>query len=270
MYYLTEKDIPSLKRVLCNFLDEKTEKYFDWISDPNADQKVEEIIDIFTSKLNSTYSERFVLVVCLLINYIQKGHQVAFLQKSVEIRPVFDASQWAIISVNKYPLFHINPEDLSLKDLHDLGWLNVIQEGSKESLEHAWKETNKPQEFKMLLEWSANDCYKSRESHKCTKVKKNMALKETIQDAIQEARAKGRSHLRFFFQRNHIDHHCGHVEDILCHLHQQGYFTFKGTYCDRNHTSPGKDFIEIAWSPNIGQYYQYFKWKWFQTPMMIY
>jgi hypothetical protein len=157
--YLTPEDLPALLIVVKNHLNSKPEGYYAWRDSPQVDREVytrsevEEIADTFTKKLDAVYSERFLLSMNYAVAAIQRGHKVAFLQKTAEIDPVFDATGWIILSINSYPLFHISPQDLSLSILNELGWVNVIREGSAEAEEHAWKGTDKSQEYLLMMRW---------------------------------------------------------------------------------------------------------------------
>jgi hypothetical protein len=153
MKYLTEVDLPVLKQIVSDSLNSKPKDYFNWVNDPTIEQSKEEIISTYKRKLNSVYSERFLLTMNYIFSAVQKGHKVAFIQKTTEVGIPFDASGWIIVSINTYPFFHISPEDLSLATLNGLGWINVIKDDSPEAEEHAWKHTNKFDEYQMMMDW---------------------------------------------------------------------------------------------------------------------
>ena len=113
----------------------------------------EQALDLYKQKLDGAYGERFLMTIAAIAGFVEKGHKVALLQLQEEGTP-FDARGWVVVSVNGYPMFHISPDDLPMEKVAEAGLVRVIAKNSEAAQEHAWKGTDKLQEFGLLLKWA--------------------------------------------------------------------------------------------------------------------
>lgn len=107
-------------------------------------------------KLDCAYAERFLLTVAYITAAVEKGVEVCLLQKQEEPGLPFDAKGWVLVSIGTYPMFHIAPWDLPMTKLEQEGLVNLVVKGSEEDQRHAWKNTDKLQEFGLLFSWLNN------------------------------------------------------------------------------------------------------------------
>ena len=117
---------------------------------------VQKAFEIFESKLNGAYGERFAITMALLAGLIRQGKKVALLQLQKEEGTPFDATGWVVLSIEKHPAFHLAPWDLPMEKVNQAGLLNLVLENSPEAKEHGYKGTNKVEELSKLLDWSVN------------------------------------------------------------------------------------------------------------------
>lgn len=108
-----------------------------WQDEPAWELGVAEVARVYQAKLNGVYTERFVLTLALLPSLVQRGHRVALVQKH--------DSEWLVLSINQYPLFHWSPDNLPPLDP---AWITHDADH-----QHEWKGTDKVEEFTLLLQW---------------------------------------------------------------------------------------------------------------------
>lgn len=169
--YLTESDLGTLVGIAKAAAAAKGADFYSWKNPPelkagrlvqsqgwgdqanDVEVSVEQALAIDKAKLDGAYGERFLLTVAYIIAAVKRGVRVALLQKLAEPGLPFDATGWVVVSVNGYPMFHVAPWDLPMADLNTAGLVTVIGENSPEAQEHGWKQTDKVQEFGLLLDW---------------------------------------------------------------------------------------------------------------------
>lgn len=106
-----------------------------------------EALEIYKSKLNGAYGERFVLSLGTVAALIANGYEVRFVQFAKEEGVPFDASGWTVMVIGSMPMFHISPDDLRASDVADL--VEVLPDNTDPAV--CWKQTNKVGEFAALL-----------------------------------------------------------------------------------------------------------------------
>lgn len=111
---------------------------------------LENFIKENTEKIDYEYTKRLLNFLMVAINLTKNNNSVEFIQKSKEKDLPFDASGWIIIAVNKLPLFHISPDDISKNDISDI--VKVVDESNND---YAYTGTTKTEEFNLLRKWSS-------------------------------------------------------------------------------------------------------------------
>jgi len=113
----------------------------------------QEALDIYESKLNGAYGERFAITMALLAGLVRQGKKVALLQIQKEEGLPFNAEGWLVASIEGHPAFHLAPLDLSMSEVEKAGLVTLVTEGSEEAKIHGWKNTTKVDELSNLLDW---------------------------------------------------------------------------------------------------------------------
>lgn len=176
MKYLTLETLSALFTIVKEEIAKKGVGFYSWVNAPQVAEdgtithssgwgesaKIEKIsvqksFEVYESKLNGAYGERFAITMALLAGLIRQGKKIALLQLQKEEGTPFDASGWVVLSIEKHPAFHLAPWDLPMQKVADAGLLNLIVENSPEAAEHGYKGTNKVQELSMLLDWSLGE-----------------------------------------------------------------------------------------------------------------
>lgn len=150
-HYLTADDLRRVLKAAQRIIQQRTEAFFAWRNLPSIDETKENpqlAWETVQHKLNGVYGERMALSLALLPALLHAGHRLALLQKAVESTP-FDSSGWLVLSVDGFPLFHMEAHDWT--EVADL--VTVVPEDSPEADVHRWKNTTKVDELVMLLTW---------------------------------------------------------------------------------------------------------------------
>lgn len=169
--YLKISDIQVLLNIVKSAIALKGAGFYGWINAPEVKNGVlthtsgwgsdvktvevsaQEALDIYESKLNGAYGERFVLTMALIPGLIRQGQKVALLQIQKEEGLPFNAEGWLVLSIEGFPLFHLAPWDLPMAEVEEAGLVTLVTEGSEEASIHGWKGTDKVQEFSSILDW---------------------------------------------------------------------------------------------------------------------
>lgn len=175
IHYVTHKDFPTLTAIALQAAEARGTEFYSWKNPPVYDRErgvfthttgwgdsqqtreisPQEALEVYKSKLDCAYGERFLLTISAVRALLNAGCTVALLQLTKEPGIPFDANGWIVVSVNGYPMFHISPNDLPLQAVQDAGLISVLHDDSPAAKEHGWKGTNKPQEFDLILGWSS-------------------------------------------------------------------------------------------------------------------
>jgi len=175
MNYLNLDNLKNLFIIVKQEIEKKGAGFYSWVNAPQVNEdgaithssgwgekqvtkevSTKEAFEIYESKLNGAYGERFAITMALLAGLVRQGKKIALLQLQKEEGTPFDATGWVVLSIEGYPMFHLAPWDLPMDEVNKAGLLNVIAENSSEAMEHNYKGTNKVQELSMLLDWSLN------------------------------------------------------------------------------------------------------------------
>jgi hypothetical protein len=174
--FLTKKTAAEFARIALVASEAKGRQFYDWRNSPEADAngkwtqstgwgdsaKTMEITSeaaaaIFKDKLDGAYGERFMLSVAYAVSAVAAGIPVAIVQIAKEAGTPFDPEGWLVLAINGHPFFHIAPWDCPTVELEKAGLVTVVQPGTPEATEVAWKPEigadGKPKEFNLLLEW---------------------------------------------------------------------------------------------------------------------
>jgi hypothetical protein len=120
--------------------------------DPTREISAKEALDIYKSKLDGVYGERFVLAICAAMAAIRAGKDVALLQIQEEPHAPFDAHGWLVLAIAGHPIFHISPSDLPVDLANKAGLVTMVGIGTVEAERYKWKGTTKADELEMLLD----------------------------------------------------------------------------------------------------------------------
>lgn len=169
--YLKVSDLEGLITLVKLAISKKGADFYGWKNSPEvrdgalvhtsgfgSDTKtekvsIEEALDIFKSKLDGAYGERFALTMATICGLVRQGRKVALLQIQKEEGTPFNAEGWLVVSIEGFPLFHIAPWDLPMAEVEKAGLVTLVKEGSEEAQVHAWKNTTKVDEFSSILDW---------------------------------------------------------------------------------------------------------------------
>lgn len=172
--YLTSTDVAILTELAIEVAAMKGADYYGWRNAPTyedgrfthttgwgadaqtRDVTPQEALEIYKQKLDGAYSERALMTIAAIAGLVEQGHRVALLQVAKEPALPFDGNGWIVVSINGYPMFHLSPSDLPLREVDSRGLISVIVEGSADAEFHAWKGTNKVQEIAKILTWATN------------------------------------------------------------------------------------------------------------------
>jgi len=135
--------------------------YFGWKNSPEFEDgswksgsdeiSAEDAAGVFKQKIDSGYSERFVMSLGTVASLISNGYNVRLVQFEKEEGVPFDASGWLVIAVEGMPIFHVSPDDLDSSGLEDI--VEVLSKNNEEC-GVKWQGTNKVGEFTALLRGS--------------------------------------------------------------------------------------------------------------------
>lgn len=169
--YLNLNDVKVLFNIVKKEIALKGADFYGWVNAPVIENGVfthttgwgentqtreisnQEALDVYKSKLDGAYGERFALTVALIPGLIRQGKKIALLQIQKEEGTPFDATGWLVLSIEGFPLFHLAPWDLPMEKVEEAGFVTLIVEGSKEAKIHSWKGTDKVQELSNILDW---------------------------------------------------------------------------------------------------------------------
>lgn len=70
--------------------------------------------------------EKFLLIMLNIIQFVKAGEKVALLQRSKKSALSFDPRGDIVISINEYPMFRINSDDMDIEYLNKLGLVNMV------------------------------------------------------------------------------------------------------------------------------------------------
>lgn len=171
--YLTPRDVETVVEIAMGAATNRGADFYGWKNAPEfVDGKFQhssgwgdqqktraisptEALAIYKEKLDGAYGERFLQTIATVAGLVSKGHRVALIQVQDEPGIPFDANGWVVVSINGYPLFHISPEDLPMTKVAEAGLVTVVAKNTPAAEEHGWKQTNKIDEYGLLLRWAA-------------------------------------------------------------------------------------------------------------------
>jgi hypothetical protein len=169
--YLNPNDVKTLFNIVKKEIALKGAAFYGWVNAPVIENGVfthttgwgentqtrevsgQEALDIYKSKLDGAYGERFALTMALIPGLIRQGKKIALLQIKKEEGIPFDAAGWLVLSIEGYPLFHLAPWDLPMAEVEEAGIITLVVEGSEEADIHGWKGTDKVVELSNILDW---------------------------------------------------------------------------------------------------------------------
>lgn len=155
MRYLTAADLPLLVRVACHAAEARGEDFFNWKEPPRVSDTgvithvtssgserevtAEEAFQIWKSKLDCAYAQRFLLTLAFVVAAVQRGMHVALIRfTDKRDETAFDPHGWVTFSFDEFTNFHVSSEDLPAKDLEAAGLINVLETGSDEARQHGY------------------------------------------------------------------------------------------------------------------------------------
>jgi hypothetical protein len=172
--YLKISDLDALFSIVKAEISRKGAGFYGWVNAPEVkdgalthtsgwgensktvEVSAQEALDIYKSKLDGAYGERFALTMALLPGLIRQEKKVALLQIQKEEGTPFDATGWLVLSIEGHPAFHLAPWDLPMGEVEKTGLVTLVLEGSEEAKIHGWKNTTKVDELSNLLDWALN------------------------------------------------------------------------------------------------------------------